>query len=176
MLNVIVEGIDRIGKDTFIERLHDETGYQIVHSGKPKEIRAFDYSCKKYQEEYFKFWFSVMKDSKPGFIFNRFHLGEFVYSPLYRGYEPGEYLYELEKTVLDKTVLVLLYTTDFSIITDDGESFDFTKKEQEQKMFIDTFRQSNLPKIMIQVNNGNKFRHPDSIFNPIYYLNIGLMN
>ena len=164
MLNIIVEGIDRIGKDTFIEKLHDWFGYQVIHSGKPKKSKAFGYSYQKYQEYYFTFWFNVMKDTNPGFIFNRFHLGEFVYSPLYREYDPGEYLYELEKPVVDKTCLVLLYTTDFSIITDDGNSFDFTKKEQEQKMFIDSFKKSNLKKFMLQVNNGNKFRDPDRIF------------
>ena len=90
-------------------------------------------------------------DSDAKVICNRSHIGEVVYAPRYRGYR-GEYVYDLEyrpskankfglqgkmRRACHDTLLVLLTTSDFSFIKDDGESFDFSKKEEEQTDFIE---------------------------------------
>ena len=51
--NIIVEGIDRIGKDTLISNLGNKFGLQVVHSSKPKELDYFNCDLRKYQESYF---------------------------------------------------------------------------------------------------------------------------
>ena len=70
----------------------------------------------------------------------------------------------------NKTVLVLLYTSDFSFIVDDGLSFDFTKKEEEQADFLKAFNQSKMPnKIAIDVNDGGKFASKESVLNTVLH-------
>ena len=163
--NIIVEGIDRIGKDTLISLINNNLGYQDIHSSKPERLEVFDYSLQKYQENYFSKWFSVIENNS-GFIFNRFHLGEYVYSMLYRDYIPGIYLYNYESipTIKDETLLILLYTDNFDIIKDDGKSFDFSKKEKEQNLFKSAFKNSLITnKIMVQVNFGSSFIPADNI-------------
>lgn len=168
--NIIIEGIDRIGKDTLISLLNNKLGYQIVHSTKPKSLEAFKYDLEKYQENYFSKWFSIM-ETHSGFIFNRFHLGEYVYSTLYRDYIPGSYLYKYEsrEKIKNDTLLILLYTDDFSIIKDDGNSIDFSKIEKEQKLFISAFKNSLIKnKQMVKVNSGDKFISPGIIYSKVY--------
>ena len=50
-------------------------------------------------------------DTDINLIFNRSHLGETVYSPLYRGYS-GDYVFDIEKkicTISTKTRVILNY-------------------------------------------------------------------
>jgi hypothetical protein len=94
-----------------------------------------------------------------------------VYSPLYRGYD-GDYVLELEKQFgLDQNNisvrLILLYTTDFSFIKDDGKSFNFQNMKHEQEMFHNAFNKSQITdKRMINVSNGNGwFKRFDELVN-----------
>ncbi len=109
-----------------------------------------------YQEIANMTMFNILSTSAP-LIFDRTHLGEMVYAPLYRKY-PGEYVFDIEKRFIKdnykaafNTRLILLTTSDTSILEDDGLSFDFSKKDDEQKMFIEAFKKSELPKIMVDV-------------------------
>ena len=82
-------------------------------------------------------------------IFDRWHLGEAVYAPLYRGY-PGDYVFDLEARyqVADKNLVrLILLVEDFAIskhFISDGGSFDDSKREAEQKMFIEAFNKSTI--------------------------------
>jgi len=42
----------------------------------------------------------------------------------------------------EKTLLVLLWTSSFDFLEDDGQSLDFNKKEEEQDDFIRAFERS----------------------------------
>ena len=104
--------------------------------------------------------FKLLRDNTR-LICNRAHLGETVYAKRYRNYN-GNYVFDIERRFhesensLNKTLLVLLYTSDFSFITDDGLSLDVTKREEEQNDFIEAYSKSIIPnKIMIDVNNGS---------------------
>jgi hypothetical protein len=156
----IIEGIDRLGKDTLIQNIIKETTYHaVLHFGKPiltKDNEDDDYPLQKYQRKSFDAGFYILR-TPTNLIFNRFILGEVVYSPKYRNYS-GDYIFELEKkygaSQMDNVKLILLTTSDFSFIKDDGLSFDFSKKEEEQADFIKAFGRSTFKhKCLIDVAN-----------------------
>lgn len=165
MINTyIICGIDRLGKDTLIRNIQNNQGFHFIqHYSKPLKLDYYCESEKAYQYESFCAGFNLMQITKNlenqiPVIFNRFHLGETVYSPLYRHYN-GDYVFELERIFnadkLTNVKLILLTTSDFTIINDDGESFDFKNSEVEQEMFISAFDTSIFPnKIKIDVSNG----------------------
>lgn len=117
-----------------------------------------------YQYESFK---NSMKLATSGarIIFDRWHIGEVVYSPMYRKYD-GSYVYKLElEAGLDKPKLktpplpggyeyedigvrLILLLEDFSVarhFVDDGNSLGtIDKREEEQKRFIQAFYDSNI--------------------------------
>ncbi len=67
------------------------------------------------------------------------------------------------------TQLILLTTSDWSFIKDDGESFDFSKKEEEQNDFIEAFNRSTLPnKIIIDIAKDGTYKKSKEILNEIF--------
>jgi thymidylate kinase len=186
----LIDGIDRLGKSSLIKRIQDELGYHLViHYDKPKlldihlqqakavkeagpcedgynqnHVELSDENLAKmiYQEDANRAMFKMIACANIPVIFDRTHLGEMVYAPLYRKYS-GEYVYDYERWMLerkydaDKDVkLILLTTSNFDIVEDDGLGFDFSKKEDEQKMFIEAFNRSAIKnKVIVDVHNGN---------------------
>ena len=72
---VIIEGLDRSGKSTLANSIKNKLDYfEIIHCSKPKT----DDPYQEYLEMFQKY------DGKD-VIFDRFYLGEYVYSNLYRG-------------------------------------------------------------------------------------------
>lgn len=189
MTHYIIEGVDRLGKGTLIENIQQDSGpYMVQHFDKPlissKIKNNLNQNChgevcpdcqqpipcardilKQYQVESFMNGFRHLLISHIPTIFDRFHLGECVYAPLYRGYS-GDYVFEQEKFLRTKSPvcdirLVLLVTSDFSFIVDDGLSIDFNKRKEEQDMFISAFHKSDIDnKIIIDVNHDGKFADP----------------
>ena len=190
MKHVIIEGVDRTGKDTLIKGLQDRLGFfQVIHYQKPlllerfvhevsrhKDVQEADVkkeALKAYQQESFRSMFMMLKNTHPRIICNRAHLGEAVYAKRYRGYD-GDYVFNIEQQfsfpegALEKTLLVLLYTSDFSFIEDDGQSFDVTKREEEQNDFVRAFDMSLMPhKIMINVNAGGHFKDRSEVLGEV---------
>ena len=177
MKHVIVDGIDRLGKDTLIKGIQDRLGFfQVIHYQKPQLLERFvqeasvynntqadvkKEALKLYQQESFRAMFKLMNGMfNPRIICNRSHLGETVYAKRYRGYD-GSYVFDIEKQFgypdgpLSQVLLVVLHTTSFSFISDDGLSFDVTKREEEQADFIEAYHKSAIPnKVLIDVHNG----------------------
>ena len=180
--SIICEGGDRLGKDSLIKGIKDRLGYfNTVHYQKPELLECFlneartsqgkpdnfvddqirRYAFMTYQRKSFSDMFAMLS-SEQRYIMNRAHLGEYVYSPRYRKYD-GSYVFDLENKFTndhgskftDTTLLILLHTSDFSFIKDDGLSFDWEKKEEEQNDFIRAFERSNIKnKVMIDVCDG----------------------
>ena len=106
-----------------------------------------------------------LKDSEISLIFNRSHLGETVYSPLYRDYS-GDYIFDIEKEYVndlkDKLYLITL-VGDPNIIQkrDDGLSHSSKLEDiqREVNLFTTAHRKSNIKnKILINIgffNNGS---------------------
>lgn len=173
--NIIIEGVDRLGKGTLIEGLLQQLGYfEVIHYQKPKVLESLvhdimtlssqeeftNQALKRYQIASFTQMFRMLS-SDGRFILDRAHLGETVYAPRYRGYD-GSYVFELEKhfknigsDFTESTLLILLHTSDWSFIKDDGLSFDFEKKDEEQNDFIRAFERSEIThKLLLDVHDG----------------------
>jgi hypothetical protein len=186
----IIEGVDRVGKGTLINSINNMLGFhQVIKYGKPEKLACYGGDYKKYQQDSYKTGFSLLGRTintsshfVPKVIFDRFHLGEAVYSPMYRGYS-GDYVFELEKKfMLDfggpssglfarRVCLVLLVADNVdNLAPDDGLSHDPDQKDLEQSMFVDCFRRSRIPnKVQIQVNEtvSGAMRKPMDIFNEL---------
>lgn len=161
----LIEGLDRLGKDTLINGILNERGFhQVIHFSKPQALKCYEpcsteltaaemvrEQLRAYQERSFRTMFSLINEAKySNLIFNRAHLGECVYAPLYRDYS-GDYVWGLEASFRmheHHGARLILLTEDFSVskhFVDDGESFDITKREKEQELFIDAFEKSVIP-------------------------------
>lgn len=183
---VIFDSVDAIGKDTQIERLVQEAHRKgiithILHYSNikglddnksnfrgPSGVHDFskvrDLSVKQYQS-IFTFMRDVAIPSKDLFIYNRAHLSEYVYSPMYRNYD-GYYVFALEKTILADKLSDSIYL--FSFIDDpkriierdiargDGQSFslELDKKQEELNRFTEAFNLSGISnKYLIDIEN-----------------------
>lgn len=160
-MQIIIEGLDRLGKSTLIQNILKEFGYHsAIHYSKPVFPNPYStqkaQGLKEWQIESFKNGFDLCF-SGANIIFDRFHLGEAVYAHRYRNYD-GNYVFFLEDeytAILDNLHLILLYTDNFQFQVDDGDSFDFSKREEEMQDFIKAFNKSKIKnKIMINVHNG----------------------
>lgn len=157
LVNIAIEGVDRLGKDTLIKGLLNRLGFmQVIHYQKPLKLEALGNSLFAYQQRSFAKMFAMLEQG--GFLLNRAHLGEVVYSHRYRGYD-GSYVYSLEQpTACENTLLVLLHASSWAPITDDGESFDFSAKEAEQADFWRAWERSNIKhKLSLDVTCGINF-------------------
>lgn len=186
-MKFLIDGIDRLGKSTLVKNLQEELGYHlVVHYDKPKDLRnhrlynvdgklaelSKEASLKIYQEQTNKYMFELMKSPVP-IIFDRTHLGEMVYAPLYRNYQ-GDYVFDEELSFIfqrpkNKDVLLILLTTsNFEILKDDGQSFNWDKKALEQELFKSAFNKSSLPKLRIDVHNGHgQYKDPYDILQEV---------
>jgi len=154
-----IEGIDRLGKSTLIEGIINRLGYyQVIHFSKPKKLDAYagtspiegvppgSLAAYHYQQEGFRNSM-IMARSGARLIFDRWHLGEMVYAPMYRAYS-GEYVFDFEERHhLDAAdIRLILLTEDFHVsshFVDDGQSLgELQQREEEQNRFLAAFRRS----------------------------------
>lgn len=169
----ILEGLDRLGKSSLTQSIQDKYGYyQVIHFGKPQNLKFYnDQSIAKipseksaylYQRASFENMFKLLR-SNAKIIFDRAHLGEAVYSPIYRGYS-GDYIYDIERdNGMDNRwdAKLILLIEDFSVskhFVDDGLSFDVNKRAQEQDLFLEAFEKScfgNKKMVCVTAPDGN---------------------
>lgn len=161
---LILEGIDNVGKSTQIRNIQPlltDLPVFFLHymaiKGLPDSESTKEYSSKTYSS-----MFNLIKNNRQlyHFVLDRAHIGEVVYSPMYRGYS-GDYVYDLEKAFLDKDLIEETYLITFVdkpenvISRDDGESFS-TKLEQKQReidAFVNATERSSIKnKIVINID------------------------
>jgi thymidylate kinase len=155
-----IEGLDRLGKSTLIEGIRNALGYyEVIHFSKPQRLDAYRTAMPvagvppggqgiyHYQHESFVNSM-LLANSGARIIFDRWHLGEVVYSPMYRGYD-GDYVFDLETRSgvdVNGSIRLILLVEDFDIarhFVDDGESLGAVdKREEEQGRFIDALNRS----------------------------------
>jgi len=133
---VIIEGPDRVGKDTQIQKIRNHFNgslWQVLHYSKPPKLET-DKDYIGYQSSLFSQMFALASFI-PNLILNRSHIGEAVYAT-YRGYN-GAYVFDIEEQWLDKetdertVVIVLIPKADQLIARNDGESFYTNLEEAE---------------------------------------------
>ena len=99
---VIVCGGDGVGKTTLCEQLMSEGGWRTTHFSQPRDMADG-------KRQYMDFLEAV---DDGDYLCDRFHDGEHVYAPIYRGYE-SDYLPEIEDRMvnLNANFPLLLYVT-----------------------------------------------------------------
>lgn len=147
---IIIEGTDNTGKDTqqnlIIEKVNNLVFQKLHYSSLPfkgDKEKHISYSQKLY-DDMFKLMV-LSKENDINLIFNRSHLGETVYSPLYREYS-GDYVFDIEKNyvhLLRKELYLITLTNDPHTILkrDDGKSF--YGNEEEVKAEVDGFNRAH---------------------------------
>lgn len=174
---VIFEGTDRVGKNTqIINCIKNFDSVCIKHwVGPPKNItekeKQIEYQRQAFSYE-FQYWQNTKIKSKNYntffpiniIIWNRSHIGEWVYGNLYRGYEPT-WIYDLEKEYrfhkFDDIYLIHLWgDSEFILNREDGKSSAQTieQKDIEIKKFKEAIDRSYITnKLHLKVNNGNNW-------------------
>lgn len=151
---IIIEGMDRCGKDTqigLIQKQFKNETFHVFHYAKvPFKTQAdhIDYNTRLYKD-----MFSIMFESlgsRRNFIFNRSHLGESVYSPRYRGYD-GDYVFDIEKNyinvLIDQLVMIVLVNTpEILLEREDGNSLAGKIEDvvYEREAFIRGYEKSGI--------------------------------
>ena len=166
---IIMEGIDCVGKTTQIIRLQralerDGGAVFVIHC---ESVKSFDKDEAKIDYKSKIKWVSQKRyagmlkiaaqyanDPDVHVIFDRAHLGEHVYSPIYREYD-GSYVFDFEKMLGSDALnsifqFVLIDDPERAVARDtargDGQSFtlDVQKKKEEIDKFIDAYCNSSI--------------------------------
>lgn len=155
---IILEGPDNTGKDLLKKNLIDKLGDTITYhfSSPPTTIPKIEKL--KYQfNDWIKTWMNTKKSMEIGdvkySIWNRSHLGEYVYGPKYRNI-PHELVHkkilEFEQLYLNQFsyefkfhVVILIPHPDTVIVNDDGLSYSVDRTDKIDE--INTFKR--LPEI-----------------------------
>lgn len=177
-MNILVEGLDCVGKDTQIQLIKNECEKRnkTVHIIHYSNLRFTNKNLliKEASERLYKDMFNKLlineRDDASVFIMNRAHIGEVVYSPLYRHYS-GSFVYDYENAFValsNGKTLLMLFTDEVDKIIErdknrnDGKTFslDRDKKQQEKDMFEDAVNKSKIKHKIIHLNN----RQPQVLF------------
>lgn len=191
MKHIIVEGGDRLGKSTLIAAIAKHFNYDNVmirHFGKPpKEFPEEDSPLSFQAECFYKEGdlieaLSQMENDVYNYyenivIWNRSHLGEYVYGQMFRNNDPKQtelMISNFEERFLltnPETYLILLTADpEFFLSKEDGNSFskNLEQKTTEIKLFNEIFDKSLIDKkLIIKVNEGNQFLPKDNIMTTV---------
>jgi thymidylate kinase len=152
----IFEGMDNCLKDTLIRLLRSTLPPQtqiLKYDSPPQGISNVELWQKFHFEDMFELMKTSLNSSSRNLILNRAHLGEYVYSPIYRGYE-GEWIFDLEKSFFNSSgiyqadiKLFVFYDSDNLKLRmrEDGNSFsgnDDLKMNKERGRFLKAFEKS----------------------------------
>ena len=186
---IIIEGTDNTGKDTLISKILEKyPTATVIHCGKPLTKK---YSSKE-QDELFKIYAKNIVEGKYDnthvIIMNRSHIGEYVYGVLYRNRskdEVGEMIFNINdmlsyrKDLEIKYIQLLSKSESLLKHNEDGKSLSNGNAEKilkEAEQFEEIFNMINIPdneKKLIYVNEGDKFRNREDIFNEaIRFINL----
>jgi thymidylate kinase len=175
---ILIEGQDCVGKNFLIERfIRDKKNVIIRHFSNPEG--ETDEERIQYQKDDFLHEFrqqllrnDLTKTSDDVFIWNRSHIGEWVYGKIYRKYEP-HWIFDLEKLfAFDKKQDIFLVLLDadaeFTLQNDDGLSLttNLEKRKFEIERFQEAFDKSLITnKIKIKVNKDlTTFKNIEEIY------------
>ena len=104
---IIIEGCDKCGKSSIAAALHARIGWPVVKFNQPTTPDPCD--------EYL----AALEANPDPFIADRFHLGEFVYGPLYRHTRPSRRKMRLieDQLIARRALLVLMWDYEEDVVT-----------------------------------------------------------
>lgn len=180
---IILEGPDNTGKDTqqklIIKNLYKQNGlvFQTHHFSNCSFTTKKDHIA--YSKQMYTDMFRTIREycnQEISAIFNRSHIGEAVYSPLYRGYN-GDYVFRIEKLFKDSAtthyidgkkyvdkildnVYLIVFVGDKNVIFSRDDKLSFYKDadgvQKERELFERAFEKSIIPhKCIIDVTGKN---------------------
>jgi len=147
---IILEGCDKTGKTTLANKLFERTDFKMYKSSQPK---------KPPYEEYMEMLDIIGKEDA---IIDRFHLGEMVYGPIYRGKSNLTNIqFKYIEDRLKKLKTVVIYCSDDS--TKIAKRFKKDKEEftKEQDIvdillrYYEIIKKSTLPILHHQINKND---------------------
>lgn len=157
---IILEGGDQLGKSTLIEGLCKYFNYDNItvrHFGKPpkgmtpKEVLDFQFKCFQKEKDLFnKIFVSERRDNYRYYpeimIWNRSHLGEYVYSQMFRDGDAKllkEKLLQFEVGFIGHKVYLITLTADpeFFLSKEDGNSF--SNKLEDKTKELELFKEAH---------------------------------
>lgn len=103
---IIVEGIDRVGKTTLINKIHEELGIPIVGDTYLYDTKDMRDSARVNTEKIVTM-LNFAKNVDDNFIVDRLHWSEYVYGICDRGYVNID-VFELEKKLIDIDAKIIL--------------------------------------------------------------------
>lgn len=192
---IIIEGTDRTGKSTLIKELCEHYNYDNVtirHFGKPIKSSSKDNTI-KYQLSKFYNEVNIVKllqeEKNPYFenivIWNRSHIGEYVYGQKFRSYTQEESndiinninSYLFNNIHMDDIKLIYLYgDAEFLLKNEDGESFSKNSDDKlhEMSLFDDIINKSKINNIIkLKVNNDMEYKKRSDILDKVLnFINI----
>ncbi len=177
---IIIEGPDRCGKDTLIKSLCEYFNYDNIsvrHFGKPpKELSPTEVSNFQFNAFYDELGVFLKFKTRSMFhtyynetlIWNRSHLGEYVYSQMFRNGDPvylKEKLIEFEKYLYNNQVYLITLYGDPKFVLDKEDGHSFSKTLEQKTKEIELFKEAHdfsiiQNKLLIKVDNS------DNIFRP----------
>lgn len=193
MKHIIIEGGDRLGKSTLIESISKHFNFDNVsvrHFGKPPKTfeegeSPLDFQARCFVKEGAMLEFLKQNENdKYGYfenvvIWNRAHLGEYVYGQMFRGEDPKEikdFLLDFEEQFLLEnleTYLILLTADpEFFLSKEDGNSFsqNLDQKTTELRLFDEIFEASSIDKkLRVNVSMDGKFLPKEYVFNKVMH-------
>ena len=166
--SIIIEGPDNVGKGTQIQIIREYIAKKNIASHYLHYSNIKGISNKHQIERISKCLYTEMfqlidLSSQPRIvmILDRAHLGEFVYSPMYRHYS-GDYVWDLEKDFKNRNIgymntklIVFIDNPENLVKRDDGLSFsiELDKKKEEVERFVKAYETSVLQKKLINIKN-----------------------
>lgn len=151
--------MDNCLKDTLIQLFRATLSPQtqlLKYNSPPDGVSNVELWQKAHFEDMFDLIKTTLDNGSRNLILNRAHLGEYVYSPIYRGYE-GDWIFDLEKSFLGNSdfyhsniKLFVFYDSNNSNLhfREDGKSFSSHKDEnldKERDRFLKAFEKSMIP-------------------------------
>ena len=198
MKHICIEGGDRLGKNTLIKGIYEALNYDnitIRHFGKPPKgltpKESLDFQINAFYKE--GFFIKLLNEHLNNdnlqyfeniLIWNRSHLGEFVYGQMFRGLAKNDIknkLLKFESSNLDleNTYLITLTAEPkFFFSKEDGQSFsqNLEQKERELKLFKEVHELSLIKnKKLIKVDKNGQYKDKDIILGEVLeFLKIGV--
>ena len=165
---ICISGMDCTGKSTICNLLSQQlNNCPVIHFDKPKNKE----DGKKQYFDFIKSHDFINND----IICDRFHDGEHVYAPIYRGYE-SDYLQELEVELKKIPFLFINTTANLDIIKEriKNRGEDFVQEEHYQ-LVLDKFNEflekQSMPYIKVDTSDSDMETYIKNILNAIFIVN-----
>ena len=171
---LIVEGMDRCGKSTFInnlrKRILTKPKTLIYHASSPPSVPDPHAWEVNHYDSLFALATDMSENLNYDVLFDRFHLGAIVYGKKYRNTKPDDiYMLDDQYARLNPNMILLLLT-DYShriMDRDDGDSLEssFEEYENTRAEFIRAYCNSSITnKMHINITDNGGFENTLPVF------------